>query len=85
MAFSPIDTKVNGCFQNSETSVYFEYAELSGKSWGSEHGAKHKIFLNDGFRYAIVKKTVVHVIIDENADGEPVWEKWTIKNNRVYS
>ena len=46
----------------------------------------HKIWVTDpiagvdqGWRYGTVKKTVVYVVVDEDAQGEPVIEKWYIK------
>ena len=35
-------------------------------------------------RYAKVLKTVVYVVVDENADGSPVVQKWPIKKHWEY-
>jgi hypothetical protein len=45
----------------------------------------HIVFVGDrSFRYAKVKKTVVYIVVDEDDNGNPVVEKWDIKNHRVY-
>jgi hypothetical protein len=42
--------------------------------------------VNDsGWRYALVKKTVVYIVVDEADDGQPVVQKWSIKAHRIYS
>jgi hypothetical protein len=38
-----------------------------------------------GWRYALVKKTVVYIVTDEADDGQPVVQKWSIKAHRIYS
>lgn len=48
-------------------------------------GYPHRIFTTDGDRAALVLKTVAYVIIDENDDGSPVFEKWEIKRHRAYA
>jgi len=50
----------------------------------------HKVWIgaviNDqGYRYAKVMKTVAYVVVDEDDDGQPVVEKWYIKNNKEYT
>jgi hypothetical protein len=37
-----------------------------------------------GYRYAIVKKTVAYIAVDEDEFGLPVLEKWQLKSNREY-
>jgi len=39
---------------------------------------------NNGYRYALVKKTVAYVCVDEDDYGQPVVEKWHIKRHREY-
>jgi hypothetical protein len=41
--------------------------------------------VNDsGWRYALVKKTVAYIVVDEDDTGRAVIEKWQIKGHRVY-
>lgn len=82
---NPHNFKVLGSFQEKDYGNHFSYAENPAKgsgSWGSEFD--HIVFVNDSFghryRYANVKKTVAYVVTDEY-NGEPVIEKWNIKQN----
>jgi hypothetical protein len=34
--------------------------------------------------YALVKKTVAYIVVDEDDTGRAVIEKWRIKGHRVY-
>ena len=50
----------------------------------------HKVWVggitNDqGYRYALVKKTVAYIVVDEDDYGLPVVEKWNIKQHRVFN
>ena len=85
MAWAPNykDTKVLGCFRNKETGAFFEYdAEPLWKI----SGADHALFMSDGTkRTARVLKTVVYVAIDEDEYGNAVWDKWQIKDHRMYN
>jgi hypothetical protein len=44
--------------------------------------ARHN--MEGGWRHAIVKKTVAHVVVDEDDYGQPVVEIWMLKKNNVY-
>ena len=50
----------------------------------------HRVWVSDspindsGWRYALVKKTVAYVVVDEDDTGRAVIEKWQIKGHRVY-
>ena len=92
MAFAPneiINTNtIIGCFRHKKTNVLFEYSKEEHNEWATSHGATHSIYVNDIFcstRAAIVKKTVVYVLVDEDEYGNPVWEKWPIKAHNVYN
>lgn len=84
MAWAPNynDYKVVGCFRNSETDAFFEYDK--DPAWKPEDGL-FGIFMSDGTkRSAKILKTVAYVAVDEDAYGNPVWEKWKIKNHKMY-
>jgi hypothetical protein len=76
-----------GQFVHKETGVRFEYSERRGFGdvWP---GITQQIFVGGtkgpGVRLAIVKKTVVKVVVDEDANGHPVWESWPIKQHSQY-
>jgi hypothetical protein len=78
---------VAGSFCESEYDKFFEFA-LRNKDELPEFAPiekfPHLIFVTGGTRYAMVKKTVAYVIVDEDADLNPVVEKWNIKSYRKY-
>jgi len=85
MAYYTHSTNVTGSFVNKETDVLFEYSNQVTCEWAkNEMGATHIIFVLDGVRFAKVLKTVVHILIDEDDSGQPVWEKWDIKKHKIY-
>lgn len=65
--------------------ICFEYSNRPrgdrGNVWP---GFPHRVFTTDGDRAALVLKTVAHIVIDEDADGNPIFEVWKIKNPRTY-
>jgi|TARA_R100000995_G_C3443462_1_gene104488 hypothetical protein len=84
--FYPI-TK-GGCFREEEFEKVFEY-NFHNEDKFSEF--PHRVFVNsnpaygDGtWRYALVKKTVAYIVIDEDEYGKPVIQKWQIKNHDKY-
>lgn len=84
MAFAPADTTfgVLGEFQEVEFGKFFQYAANPYK--GTDAFCKdfeHIVFTIDGFRYANVLKTVAHICNDEDAEGNPLTEKWNIKKH----
>lgn len=83
---NPHNFKILGSFQEKEVGNHFSYAENPEKdSGGFGSGFDHIVFVNDsfghGYRYANVKKTVAYVSVDEDEYGQPVVEKWNIKQN----
>jgi hypothetical protein len=94
MAYAPsstykdADDTIIGFFRERDTDNAFEF---SVNDDDTEFGEQfpHKIWVDDRianpYRYAHVLKTVAYVAVDENADGTPVIEKWSIKNWRQYS
>ena len=70
-------------FKNAETRIYFGYCHRRPEDgeWASSH--PHVIFMSDGStRFATVKKTVAHVVVDEDDAGQPVTESWQIKDHQ---
>lgn len=52
-------------------------------AWGLQHELIHQVDVGDGVRSAIVRKTVAYVAVDEDANGYPVLERWTITKRRI--
>ena len=75
-----------GEFILPEFGTRFEYRDSDGTAPGQgdlgiRNGFLHEIAVCDGsVRFAIVKKTVAIVAIDEDDYGRPVVEKWKIKH-----
>jgi len=44
----------------------------------------HKLWTLDGYRYALIKKTVAYIVVDEDDAGLPVIEKWDIKQHKTW-
>ena len=92
MSLAPVSAlhRIVGSFQHSNGSN-FEYEPNSDfDSWLPLASYPHRIWvrqspINDsGWRYANVKKTVAYIVVDEDDHGQPVIEKWSIKNHRNF-
>jgi len=92
MSLAPWDVmqRMVGSFQHSNGN-HFEYEPNSpADSWLPVVNYPHRVWvqvnpLNDsGWRYANVKKTVAYIVVDEDDYGQPVIEKWSIKNHRSF-
>ena len=92
MSFAPFSamSRLIGSFQHSNGND-FEYEPNSpADSWLPVVNYPHRVWvqtspINDqGWRYANVKKTVAYIVVDEDEYGQPVIEKWAIKNHRNF-
>lgn len=90
------DNTIVGQFVEEEFGHTFEYSTHDEFLMSPlAHGGKnvnfpHRVWVggtvNDsGWRHALVKGTVAHVIVDEREDGSWTIEKWKIKRHRIYS
>lgn len=84
MAYAParIDV-VLGEFVEKEVGNYFHYSENPDlDSFEFCKDFPHVVWVGDQqYRYAIVKKTVAYICVDEDEYGDPVVEKWFLKKN----
>ena len=75
-----------GAFVEKEMGNHFEFSLNDRDTWCD---FPHKIWVGDvvgqGYRYGTVKKTVAYIAVDEDENGLPVVEKWSIKNYREYN
>ena len=70
-------------FKNAETQIHFAYCARRPEDgeWAAAH--PHIVFMSDDTtRFATVKKTVAHVVVDEDDAGQPVTESWQIKDHQ---
>jgi len=89
MAYTTYAEQQIGAFKEKSAGNTFEFsanddqgdmAEWPHRVWV----ASGKIANDSGWRYAKVMKTVAYIVVDENDYGEPVVEKWYVKNHRTY-
>ena len=90
MAFAPsavYPIREGGAFIEKDHGNLFEY-DLHGESLLPEY--PHRVWVSEnpvndsGWRYALVKKTVAYIAVDEDEFGLPVLEKWYLKKNTEY-
>jgi len=74
-------------FQHSNGVDFAYEANDPADSWLPVINYPHRVWVshspvNDsGWRYANVKKTVAYIVVNEDDNGQPVIEKWSIKNH----
>ena len=78
-----------GSFVEKSVGLTHEYSLIEEKDkfhgWGDNwRYYKHKLWTMDGYRYALIKKTVAYVVIGEDASAMPIVEKWDIKQHRKF-
>jgi hypothetical protein len=89
--------KDSGEFYLPETKKYFSFRPATKNSWAEKHNLIHEIDVSDGIlvlgrkncivnsiRFAIVRKSIAYVAIDEDQYGNPVLEKWQITKRRIF-
>ena len=74
---------VLGCFDNEYGYLYEYTARAEDDTWAAEF--PHRVFVgNNETRIARVLKTRMHIVVDEDENGNPVTETWEIRRKRVY-
>lgn len=80
-----------GSFRESSEGNLFEYAVRPDEGIDFAPDCPHIVYItalrpgiDQGYRYARVLKTVAWICVDEDADGQPVYEKWGIKKHHHY-
>ena len=76
--------KDSGEFYLPETRKYFSFRPAIKNSWAEKHNLIHEVDVLDGIRFAIVRKSIAYVAIDEDQYGNPVLEKWVITKRRIF-
>jgi hypothetical protein len=75
-----------GQFTERSVGKTHEYSNVPAgyfREWGGNWSMfKHKLWTLDGHRYALIKKTVAYIVVDEDDAGLPVIEKWDIANHK---
>lgn len=73
-----------GCFKEASEGHYFEYAVRPDDGLDFAPDCPHIVYVLDGYRYARILKTVAYICVDETPEGEPVYEKWSLKDHHYY-
>lgn len=80
-----------GCFKEASEGNYFEYAVRPNDNTNFAPDCPHVVYftplkpgMDQGYRYARILKTVAYICVDETPEGEPVYEKWSIKDHHYY-
>lgn len=79
-----------GSFLEKDYGNYFEFSnntEEMTTSWLFPHivwVTTPKEGIDSGWRYARVLKTVAYIAVDEDAHGQPIIEKWNIKQHKEF-
>jgi hypothetical protein len=87
MALAPHKIQQQGSFFEKQFNHFFEFdggsdrADYPQRVWVTTP----REGIDSGWRYAVVKKTVAYVVVDEADDGGDVVEKWEIKSQRQYA
>ena len=81
--FDSGDGTIIGRFNEVDVDNMFEFSENTDDMTGA-WDFPHKIWVGDGYRYGKVLKTRAYIAVDEDAMGQPIVEKWDIKQHRVY-
>jgi len=88
MAYAPVTeiTNLLGCFREMEHGHLFEYRSRPLDDRLFAPTFTHVIYVgpDHSTRPALVRRTVAYVVIDEDAAGQPIVERWHIRSHRVY-
>lgn len=86
MSYAPASipqAQIVGNFVEKEFGKTFEYAMATSFPEDKFRDYKHKVFVGhngEQTRFALVKKTVAYVVIDEDDNGGLKVEKWDIRH-----
>ena len=58
--------------------------EYSYNDTGEMTEYPHRLWTLDGYRFATVNKTVAYIVTDEDEHGNPVIDKWHIKQHKIF-
>lgn len=72
-----------GEFQEVEYGKWFTF-RVTNDQIAIDAGFTHEVDVLDGVRFAVVKKTIAYVWTDDNEFGQPVTQKWSIKNTKFW-
>ena len=90
MGYCPFaqDENLVGHFVEKDFGHWFEFSKNDEEYLFANY--PHKVWVggintDQSYRYALVKKTVAYVVVDEDDYGLPVVEKWNIKKHNEFN
>ena len=95
MAYAPLSDSdrglTRGQFREADHGHTFEYSAPKEGEFQPFREYPSKVYVggsgaggDQGFRWAKVLQTVAYIVTDEDANGNPVVEKWNIRGHRRY-
>ncbi len=90
MALSLQQNKPLGSFVEKEYGHCFEFTSIN-ENYFKEAGCTHMLAVGGihtddrYYRGAKILKTVAYVLVDQDDNGEKVWQKWDIKNHTLFN
>jgi len=89
--FNTGDSSILGSFFEKSEGEIFEFSKnLNDTPFVDVVEYPHLVWVtspsafDSGYRYANVKKGIAYIVVDEDDEGNPVIEKWDIKQKRLY-
>jgi hypothetical protein len=83
---------VAGSFNEADCGHYFEYSHADADDYSPFPDYPHKVYVGgegiggeQGYRWARIAETRAYLVMDEDAYGEPVVERWVLKRHRRYT
>jgi hypothetical protein len=81
-----------GAFDEADHGHRFEFAERRHPDDSFAPDFPHVIYVGENGKHSLgsqtrlakVLKTVAYVVVDEDAEGNPVVEKWAVRNHSTY-
>lgn len=87
--FSPDHQELVGIFTHAETGKEFEYRKNKNEcQWEPANAYEFEVFVGpdgESLRFARILKTVAYVVVDQDDGGNPIEERWPIKQHRSYT
>jgi hypothetical protein len=72
-------------FQHMGSKCHFTVVRGASSVWAQEQGATYTLYTSEGPRAAKMTKSRAYIGVDEDADGNMVWEIWPIRITQTFS
>jgi hypothetical protein len=72
-------------FQHIGTKCHFTVVRGAPSGWAFLQGATYILYTTEGPRAAKMTKSRAYIGVDEDADGNMIWETWPIRLTQTFS